>query len=96
MLVRGSALMGGGGFDESLRAAEDWDILVRLRVHLPFAHVAQPLSYITISDNSLSSDPDVMLSNCEKVLAKPLVRDLTGWPRLAWHNRHRSAQLCHT
>jgi glycosyltransferase involved in cell wall biosynthesis len=95
MLVRKAALMEVGTFDESLRAAEDWDILVRLRVRMPFAHVAQALVYITISDTSLSSDPEVMLSNCEKVLKKTLVRDLDGWRRTLWEHRIRAAQFFH-
>jgi glycosyltransferase involved in cell wall biosynthesis len=95
MLVKKSAVVEVGAFDESLRAAEDWDILVRLRMRLPFAHVAEPLSYIAISDTSLSSDPGVMLSNCEKVLAKTLVQDLSGWQRISWKHRIRAVQLFH-
>lgn len=95
MLVRKTALDEIGTFDESLRAAEDWDILVRLRVKRPFAHVAEPLSFITISDTSLSSDPAVMLSNCERVLAKTLVQDLSGWQRVFWRRRIRAVQLFH-
>jgi cellulose synthase/poly-beta-1,6-N-acetylglucosamine synthase-like glycosyltransferase len=95
LLFRKTVLIESGGFDETLRTAEDWDLMVRLRSRHAFVHVAEPLVHITISNSSLSTSPEITLEDAETVIAKTLVQDLSGWQRVFWKRRIRAVQLFH-
>jgi glycosyltransferase involved in cell wall biosynthesis len=55
-LIRRQALTEVGGFDESLTAAEDWDMWLRLAVRYPFVGVPSAQVLYRISTNSMSSN----------------------------------------
>ena len=54
-LIRREALAAVGGFDESLAAAQDWDLYLRLAVNYQFVVVPSPQVLYRISTNSMSS-----------------------------------------
>ncbi len=54
-LIRRQALTEVGGFDESLRAAEDWDMYLRLGAHYHFVAVPSPHILYRVSADSMSS-----------------------------------------
>jgi glycosyltransferase involved in cell wall biosynthesis len=53
-LIRKQAFVEVGNFDESLTAAEDWDLLLRLARRYPFVCVPSPQILYRISGNSMS------------------------------------------
>ncbi|BAY97878.1 glycosyl transferase family protein [Tolypothrix tenuis PCC 7101] len=55
-LIRRDALNIVGGFDESLNAAQDWDIYLRLAAHYAFVAVPSPQILYRISSNSMSTN----------------------------------------
>lgn len=55
-LIRAEALTKVGGFDESLAAAEDWDMWLRLAARYHFVAVPSPQVLYRISTNSMSSN----------------------------------------
>ena len=54
-LIRRSALQSAGGFDESLQAAEDWELHTRLAARHPFVAVPEVVVLYRRSSHSLSS-----------------------------------------
>jgi cellulose synthase/poly-beta-1,6-N-acetylglucosamine synthase-like glycosyltransferase len=92
-IVRRDALVAEGGFDENLRACEDWDMWIRLARKYKFAMVPAPVTAIAVWPQSVSSHPENMLSNMEKMLDKTILSDLTGLRRSLWRRRIWSAQL---
>ncbi|NEQ66047.1 MAG: glycosyltransferase [Symploca sp. SIO2D2] len=54
-LIRREALTAVGGFDESLKGVEDWDLYLRLAVNYQFVAVPSPQVLYRISTNSRSS-----------------------------------------
>jgi len=74
-LVRRSALVAAGGFDEGLPMRSDWDLWIRLaRVH-PFVTVRETLVGYTRSPAGLSSIPERMATAGEQVLARAVAED---------------------
>ncbi len=67
-LIRKDALDTVGNFDESLRAAQDWDIYLRLSHHHQFIAVPTPQILYRESNNSLSSNHRVWESSCLEVI----------------------------
>jgi glycosyltransferase involved in cell wall biosynthesis len=55
-LIRAHALIEVGGFDESLPAAEDWDLWLRLAARYPFVAVSSPQILYRQSVNSWSAN----------------------------------------
>lgn len=55
-LIRRDALNLVGGFDESLNAAQDWDIYLRLAANYAFVAVPSPQILYRISSNSMSTN----------------------------------------
>lgn len=54
LMARRSTLLDIGGFDETLRALEDWDCAIRLAQRGRFVFVDEPLVIQTFSDNSIT------------------------------------------
>ena len=54
LMARRSTLLDIGGFDEALRALEDWDCAIRLAQRGRFVFVDEPLVIQTFSDNSIT------------------------------------------
>jgi glycosyltransferase involved in cell wall biosynthesis len=92
-IVRRDALTSIGGYDEGLRACEDWDFYVRLHAKGPFAYIAEPLAVYRLSPGTMSTNADRMLQNFEAILESTLLNGLQGWSRILWRRRARSRQL---
>lgn len=67
-LIRRQALIQVGGFDESLPAAEDWDILLRLAAQHSFVAVPYPQILYRVSASSMSAHVVRQETACLKVL----------------------------
>jgi glycosyltransferase involved in cell wall biosynthesis len=87
------AFLKAGRFDEELKACEDWDLWFRLGPQSRMVAVDEPVTLYRLTPNSLSSKIDLMLASVERMLAKTLLRDLTGWRRWCWRRRVWSAEL---
>ncbi len=93
MLIRKDAVVEAGGFNESIRVCEDWDLWVRLRSKHPFGAVLDPIATCYRTTEALSRDVDRMLSTSEQILESTLLVGLSGYNRALWRRRIRSAQL---
>ena len=69
-LIRRQALMEVGGFDESLNAGEDWDILLRLAARYHFVAVPSPQILYRLSTNSMSANVVRQEAACLQVLKR--------------------------
>ncbi len=67
-LIRKQALIDVGSFDESLPAAEDWDIFLKLAANYPFVAVPAPQILYRLSSNSMSANVVRQEAACVKVL----------------------------
>ena len=77
--VRREVLLRAGGWDESLRFAEDWECWVRLLLDgSPVGCVVEPLARYRVREDSLSTNQVAMLEGqievLEKALAHPRIR----------------------
>lgn len=89
-LIRREAVITLGGFDESLSAAQDWDMWLRLAHQFHFVAVPSVQILYRISGNSLSSN----LARQEKACLLVLERAYQAKPSLDKHIRRKSlAQL---
>jgi glycosyltransferase involved in cell wall biosynthesis len=92
VVARTAAVLAVGGFDETLRAAEDWDLWLRLAAVGPAAVVDLPLVGYRIWPGSMSRD----LTRMDEAVATVLARAggdpaVTGWDREL--HRYRIKQL---
>ena len=67
-LIRSQALLEVGGWDESLSAAQDWDLYLRLAAKYPFVNVPRSQILYRISPNSISSNVLKVEKNCLKII----------------------------
>ncbi|HEY9625278.1 MAG TPA: glycosyltransferase [Crinalium sp.] len=81
-LIRKDALALVGGFDESLTAAEDWDLWLRLAARYEFVCVPLPQVLYRISANSASSDVWAMEKASVYVLERACSQSPTVSPAL--------------
>lgn len=90
-LVRRSLVVEAGGFDESLRSSEDFDLWLRLlKGGAEFRYHTQPLVRYRVRPDSLSADTVWMCDHVLKVLGKAAAReDLTSHERSAVTERQR-------
>jgi glycosyltransferase involved in cell wall biosynthesis len=95
-LIRRDVLVAEGGFDESIRGSEDWDLWVRLARKHRFAAVTAPVTHIQVWADGSSYNHERMMPNTLKILNKTLVCDLHGWRRAFWRRRIWSAELFKT
>lgn len=90
VLVERNALVSSGSFDESLRAAEDWDLWVKLSRRIRFAAVDEPLVHYRVLQDSMSHNAVLTMTN-ETMLVERLVSDVpTGFGRFAMRRRIRA------
>jgi glycosyltransferase involved in cell wall biosynthesis len=68
LLVRYSAFAAIGGYDETLSAMADWDLLIRLRVRTLFAHAAEPL--VLYRRGAMSRNVELLERDSTRVLQK--------------------------
>jgi glycosyltransferase involved in cell wall biosynthesis len=69
-LIRRQALIQVEGFDESLPAAEDWDVLLRLAAQYSFVAVPYPQILYRVSASSMSAHVVRQETACLKVLER--------------------------
>lgn len=69
-LIRRQAVAEVGGFDETLRTAEDWDFYLRLAARFEFVVVKKPLIYYRQSPHSFSADVTQLEKDAIAVLEK--------------------------
>jgi glycosyltransferase involved in cell wall biosynthesis len=80
VLVSRAAVAQVGAYNEALRCAEDWDLLLRLLKTFgadSFVHVEQPLAFYRIHGNSASSGSRQMSRDERRVVLGSLVSQ--GW-----------------
>lgn len=82
-----------GGFDEKLRACEDWDMWVRLGPKYQFATVVSPETMYQLTPMSMSTNIDRMTNNMQLILEPTLLQGLTGFTRWKWKRLIVSAEL---
>jgi glycosyltransferase involved in cell wall biosynthesis len=56
-LIRREAILSVGGFNETLRAVEDWDAWLRLAARYPFGVINEPLALYRVLPNAMHTDP---------------------------------------
>lgn len=91
-LIRRQALIDVGGFDESLPAAEDWDILLRLAAHYHFVAVPSPQILYRTSAHSMSANVLRQEAACVNVLKRAYARApqcLQYLKKYTWANLYR-------
>ncbi len=91
-LIRRQALIEIGGFDESLPAAEDWDIFLRLAACYPFVAVPSPQILYRSSVYSMSANVARQEAACLKVLKQAYERapkSLQHLKKYTWANLYR-------
>jgi glycosyltransferase involved in cell wall biosynthesis len=69
-IVRASVFGRAGVFDESLRAAEDWDMWLRIGRHFSFGVVNSTVAQIRVHQTNMTSDPYLMDRYLQIVLDK--------------------------
>jgi GT2 family glycosyltransferase len=69
-LVRKSALLRVGGFDESLSYGEDWELWLRLAALYPFVAVPRPQVLYRMSASAASADTSQMEARSLKVIER--------------------------
>jgi glycosyltransferase involved in cell wall biosynthesis len=94
-MARRASVLEVGGFNEELRACEDWDLWVRLKFKGSFAAVAEPLTVIRQTPQSMSSSTQRMLDNMEAIRETALLHGLSGFSRTLWTRRIRSVAQMH-
>jgi hypothetical protein len=83
VVARRALVLGCGAFDERLRAAEDWDLWLRLARHYPFGGVGTCLVRYRRHAENMSSDVQRMLENEVAVVEKnfgALAGEPARWP----------------
>jgi hypothetical protein len=93
VIMRRDVLEAAGGFDEKLRACEDWDLWVRLGPQCKIVAVREPVTCYYMSDSSMSMEIDRMLTAVSRMLNTSLPKGLSGLSRWAWLRRAWSAEL---
>ncbi len=89
-LIRRQALTAVGGFDESLPAAEDWDLWLRLAARYQFVAVQSAQVLYRVSANSMSTN----LSRQEAASLQVIERAFSQAPKsLQYLKKHSLAQL---
>ena len=67
-LIRHQALKAVGGFDESLKSSEDWEMYLRLAARYPFVAVPSPQILYRVSVRSMSTNTPRMEAETIKVI----------------------------
>jgi glycosyltransferase involved in cell wall biosynthesis len=93
VLMRRDLLLATGGFDEKLKACEDWEFACRMIRAFPIVAVEEPLVVYRVHYDSLSYDLDAMLGAMGPLLEKGPLKNLTGMERWWWRRRCLSAEI---
>lgn len=73
-----------GGFDESLRMCEDWDLMLRLSRRHRFAHHARPVARYVKHEANMSNDVATLRGWIEVVRQRERARGLDAAQQQAW------------
>jgi glycosyltransferase involved in cell wall biosynthesis len=93
-LIRRDAVVQDGGFREDIRACEDWEMWFRLQHLGEFQAISDPLTDYYVYPQSLSANPERMLTALDRIIDTTLVANLNGIQRWMWRRRIRAMQLC--
>ena len=96
VLVKAGAIRSVGGFDESFRGPEDYDLWIRMAGRFRLARIAAPLAWRGERRRSLSSDDRTFLPEAMRVLDKAFGADGAfanhpEWKRAALSNQYWNA-----
>ena len=83
MLLRRDIIIDAGLFDPAIRAAEDWDLWLRIGQEHPFAGTEQIVARYRLHGASLSADPAKMHLAVRQVIEKNFgleSADIEAWP----------------
>lgn len=70
LMVRRDVFEAAGGFDESLKRFQDWDLAIRLAAHSPFLWLPEPLVFAEMGSGSLSRSMANGIAARERFLEK--------------------------
>jgi glycosyltransferase involved in cell wall biosynthesis len=93
-ILKREAFVKIGGFRKGLDTCEDWEMWFRMQSQGQFEAVPDPLTDYYVYPNSLSTNPEVMISAANLIIDSTLTADLRGFQRWAWKRRIRAGQLC--
>ena len=91
VLVRRDLVLSVGGFDPNMRAAEDWELWLKLLRVCKFVDVPERLLRYRVTSSSASSDPEIHLNSMERIVAAGTA-DLTPARRFVESRRMRSVR----
>jgi glycosyltransferase involved in cell wall biosynthesis len=86
-LLRRSVLLDLGGFDESLKSVEDWDMWVRVALRHPLHKLSQPLSGVWTHAASMTMNHARMAEATRQIVDKTLSDGLHGIQRILFRQR---------
>lgn len=91
-LMRREAVVKCGGFDESIRGAEDWELCLKLLQHgYSFDFLNEALVVYQPGEDSLSADPEIMIEGEQLIKRRYLSQLRPHWKRW-WYGSRFSAQ----
>ncbi|MDA1016301.1 MAG: glycosyltransferase family A protein [Planctomycetota bacterium] len=91
-VMRREALVKCGGFDESIRGAEDWELCLRLlQSGFAFDFLDEALVVYQPGEDSLSADPEIMIQGEQLIKSRYLSQLQPRWKRW-WYGSKFSAQ----
>ncbi|QIR40370.1 glycosyltransferase [Tolypothrix sp. PCC 7910] len=85
-LITRQALIEVGGFDPSLKSAEDWDLWLRLAVRYLFVAVSSPQILYRVSGNSMSANILNMEDACLQVIERAFTQAPESIKNLKLHS----------
>jgi len=92
-LIRRAVLLDLGGFDESIRGVEDWDMWARVALNHRLHKIPEPLSGVWKHDGNLSGNAAWMAGEMRRLAGKTLARGVPGFGRRLLYRRRRMARL---
>ncbi len=96
VMARRDLLREVGGFDESIRCCEDWELWVRMGQSRRFGCVPEPLMAYQLTPSSLSSNVEMMLATARRITETTLLGGIADWRKPFWRRRIVSAELFRT
>ncbi len=93
VMIRREMLLEVGGFDESVRWCEDWELWVRLGEKRRFGCVPEQLTGYQYTPASLSTNIERMLGAARNITETTLLSGLPAWSKPFWRRRIVCAEL---
>ncbi len=92
VMISRAAYLKAGGFSDSFKGSEDWELWIRLSRLGPFCVVEEPLTIYQVNNTGLSSNADHMLSEAKRMMETHLLAGFNGVERVIWRRRILSYQ----